>query len=185
MEQPRGFATNARGGSGDEDGLGPHSAPLSDSLVRLHSKQTFVGATQAVAIYSNITLCSYSYSASRCLIDTRPTSLSLPIGHFFDGYMNALVLVVITSARIDMLATNEPGLVLDWVTQPISYGRPASDAHEAIDERKDAIDLGPIPVDVSRGQCSVLDRYEHQSPHQLRLIETRELAAPVRVTLES
>ena len=36
--------------------------------------------------------------------------------------MNALVPVVITSARIDTLATNEPGLVLDWVTQPISYG---------------------------------------------------------------
>ena len=36
---------------------------------------------------------------------------------------NALVLVVITSARIDTLATNEPGLVLDWVTQPVSYGR--------------------------------------------------------------
>jgi hypothetical protein len=29
MEQPRGFATNARGGSGDEDGLGPHGAPMS------------------------------------------------------------------------------------------------------------------------------------------------------------
>jgi hypothetical protein len=57
------------------------------------------------------------------LIDTRPTSLSLPIGHFFHGYMNALVLGVITSARIDTLATNEPRLVLDWVTQPISYGR--------------------------------------------------------------
>ena len=37
--------------------------------------------------------------------------------------MNALVLVVITSARIDTLATNEPGLVLDWVMQPISYAR--------------------------------------------------------------
>jgi len=35
---------------------------------------------QAVAIYSRVTFCSYSYSASRCLtkspIDTRPTSLS-------------------------------------------------------------------------------------------------------------
>jgi len=61
------------------------------------------------------------------LIDTRLTSLSLPIGHFFHGYMNALVLGVITSARIDTLATNEPGLVLDWVTQPISYG--ATDFH--------------------------------------------------------
>jgi XFP N-terminal domain len=35
---------------------------------------------QAVAIYSRVTFCSYSYSASRCLtkspIDTRPMSLS-------------------------------------------------------------------------------------------------------------
>ena len=37
--------------------------------------------------------------------------------------MNARVLVVITSARIDTLATNEPRLVLDWVMQPISYAR--------------------------------------------------------------
>ena len=57
MEQPRGFATNARGGSGDEDGLGPHGAPLSDSLVRLHSKQTFAGAPLKRSRYILTSLC--------------------------------------------------------------------------------------------------------------------------------
>ena len=34
---------------------------------------------------------------------------------------------LISTDGIDTLATNEPGLVLDWVTQPISYG--ATDFH--------------------------------------------------------
>src|SRR4051794_26272591 len=63
--------------------------------------------------------------------------------------------------------------------RPHDRSCPSAGAHEAVDERKDALDLRPITVDVSSCQRRVLDRNKHQRPREPRLIISGELPTSV------